>query len=155
MKNVLKICSLVTAMICVLAVTAAATPINSPASCSGAFIVGSDCDDAKPGMVLPSLSPSPLASLQAFIFDVKSYNFDATGININRPKSHTIAINWHGIANIFGFDWSLGKKRAVETNSLPISTEVNAVPEPATMFLLGSGLIWIGALGRRKKSDKE
>lgn len=52
----------------------------------------------------------------------------------------------------YRINWYFRENRAGGKVSFSASTEVNAVAEPATMFLPGSGLIWIVAWDRRKKS---
>ena len=59
-----------------------------------------------------------------------SYTFDFTGLGLDVGGSFTIG-------------WTLNCANDVLYEQVP-------VPEPATMFLLGSGLIGLGAIGRRK-----
>lgn len=113
-----------------------------------------------PFTFLPTLSPSPLAALWSFVNNGIAYSFDATGITVNSSSSHTLALTGTGIAHITGFDdtpgnWYFSANRAGGTASFSASNEVNSVPEPATLFLLGSGLLGLGAAGRRKKAYKE
>jgi hypothetical protein len=106
----------------------------------------------------PMLSPLPLVSLWAFTAGGINYSFDATDVIINSSSSHTLALRGTGIARIDGFDdtpgnWYFSANRAGGTASFSASTEVSSVPEPASMLLMGMGLLGIGAFGRRKKSS--
>jgi hypothetical protein len=190
MKKMFKICCLVTAAICIMAVSAMATGINGAISFSGtsvadnedlslagAFInfsnvvvstTGGTEDYAgvesgqsvmfNPFVFLPEQSPNPLL-LWSFVDNGINYSFDTTGITVNSSSSHTLALRGTGIAHITGFDdtpgdWYFSANRAGGTASFSTSAEVSSVPEPATMFLLGSGLLGLGAIGRRKKTPK-
>jgi len=106
---------------------------------------------------LPSLIPNPVVALWAFIFDGKTYSFDATGLVISPgTTSHTIAMQGPGIAHITGFEdtpgnWYFSANRAGTTASFSSSSDVvSAVPEPGTMLLLGMGLVGVGAFSKRK-----
>jgi hypothetical protein len=189
MKNLFKIFCLVTATICVTAVSAMAVPISGAISFSGtsvtnnedlslatefsafsnvvvsttggteayAAVLSGQAVTFNPFVFSPVLSPNPVMALWAFESDGISYSFNATGVTISGQTSHTITMHGSGMAHITGFDdtpghWYFSANRAGGTASFSASTEVNSVPEPASMFLLGSGLLWIGVLGRRKKS---
>ncbi|MFO7569424.1 MAG: PEP-CTERM sorting domain-containing protein [Smithellaceae bacterium] len=113
-----------------------------------------------PFVFSPALSPDPVVALWAFEFDGISYSFDATGVTISNRTSHTISMHGSGIAHITGYDdtpgnWYFSANRAGGTASFSASTEVNSVPEPASMLLLGMGLLGLGAVGRKKKANKE
>ena len=54
--------------------------------------------------------------------------------------------NW-GVTDAFGFHWGMTCANDVIEGAAP-------VPEPATMLLLGTGLIGLAGLGRRKFKKK-
>jgi len=104
----------------------------------------------------PALYPNPLAPLWAFNVQEKAYSFDATGLIIEPGRSsHMISMYGSGIAHIDAYDdtpgnWYFTAQRAGQTASFSASTEVAPVPEPATMLLLGSGLVGLASFSRKK-----
>lgn len=106
----------------------------------------------------PALTPNPLVPLWAFSIGSTTYSFDATGLTISDRTPNTIAMHGTGIAYITGFDptpgnWYLSANRGLQTASFSASSSASAVPEPATMFLLGMGLVGIGTISRRKSKQ--
>lgn len=102
----------------------------------------------------PALSPNPLVSLWTVTVGSTVYSFDATGLTIAFRSENTITLEGTGIAHITGFDdtpgkWNISANRAGITSSFSSSTEVEPVPEPLTLILLGSGLIGLAGLRRK------
>jgi hypothetical protein len=186
MKKLFIVCSLVVALISVMALNAEAVLISGSISYSGTSVndnldltlataftafsnvvvssTGGTGDYASissgqsvtfmPFTFRPSLFPNPLVAMWAFDFGGLSYSFEATGVTISDSTYNTIGMHGPGIAHITGYDdtpgdWYFSANGAGGTASFSASADLTA-PEPATMLLLGSGLVGLGTFVRRK-----
>lgn len=99
----------------------------------------------------------PISPLWTLTEGEATYSFDATGLTIGAGRtSNLLTLYGSGIAYITGYDptpgnWYFSANQGGGTASFSSSAvALNAVPEPATLFLFGLGLLGIGALRRKK-----
>lgn len=101
---------------------------------------------------------APIATFWTIIKGGITYTLDLTTVVINTQNATTLALNGTGLAHITGFDntpgvWNFSAQTAGgSTFSWSASTGASTVPEPATMFLVltGLGLIAFGSAARRR-----
>ena len=118
-----------------------------------------------------SFKPNPLAPLWTFDVNGETGSFYLTDLTISKSRPNTLSMYGTGIASVTHFDdvpgiWNFTANRAggkksrslegfefapvPELGALFEATDVASVPEPATMLLLGFGLIGLAGLGRKK-----
>ena len=106
----------------------------------------------------PGLSPSPV-HLWTFINLGLTYSFDlATLTNVTKAGSGTassVVVDGGGTLHITGLDDTAGNfvfsgNGASNSFSFSASDGASAVPEPASLFLLGTGLLGIAVLVQRQ-----
>jgi hypothetical protein len=107
----------------------------------------------------PVLSPSPV-ELWTFNYSGKTYSFDLSSLDsvvkAGDSTTSSVVVNGSGTLHITGFDNTAGTfvfSGNGSNNSFSFSASDGAtasVPEPASVFLLGAGMLGIAALAQRR-----
>ena len=101
----------------------------------------------------PNLNPSPV-TLWSFTFSNKTYDFNMSSVNYYvSPDGSSLTLVGTGMLGITGFDDTLGSwifTTQGNNSTLTFSATAAPVPEPSTLLLIGSGLVGIFSLGRRR-----
>jgi hypothetical protein len=106
------------------------------------------------GFRSPNESVIPF-QLWSFILGLNTFSFDVTSLSIFSNSSQTITLMGDGLAKITNLDdtpgtWNISANRSGGTATFSSSAEVSGVPEPATLFLLGFGLIGLAGYSRSR-----
>lgn len=108
------------------------------------------------GFRAPDITATPF-QLWTLNFGGDTYSFDAASMAITNSSVNSLELKGNGTAHITNFDdtpgtWVITANNAGSTFSFSSSAAV--VPEPATMLLLGSGLLGLGVYARKRFSKK-
>ncbi len=120
----------------------------------GDVIQSGDLDSLDDSADPPTLTGDPLDSIDTFegAFNSIGFNWeDANGFVLGGDKV-AVYLTYQGL-----LDWSIIDGRTKDTQNISEFFDVLAVtvPEPATMLLMGSGLIAVGRIARKKRNRKE
>lgn len=103
----------------------------------------------------------PIVPLWSLLFAGDTYSFDMAALTQVQQNATQLSVNGSGTLHATGFDdtpgtWSFSTQAAttggIANLSFSANTSSSVIPEPASMILLGSGLVGLAGIARSRKN---